>query len=64
LSIERWGVAPATPPAARVAGAASLILWMSIIVAGRLIAYNWFECKNTQVSMIRWASGCAAVAER
>jgi hypothetical protein len=29
-----------------------------------LIAYNWFECKNTQVAMIRWASGCRFVVER
>src|SRR4051812_28919041 len=43
LSIERWGVEAVTPPAARIAGAASLVLWVSIIFAGRLIAYNWFE---------------------
>jgi hypothetical protein len=64
LSIDGWGADAATPRAAKVAGAASLVLWMSIIVAGRLIAYNWFECKNTQLTMVRWASGCASVAER
>src|SRR6478672_5719057 len=60
-TIERWGMAAATPRAAKLAGAASLVLWMSIIVAGRLIAYNWFECKNTRIAVVRWASGCAAV---
>jgi hypothetical protein len=63
-TIERWGVDVATPRAARVAGAASLVLWVSIIFAGRLIAYNWFECKNTQVAMVRWASGCDSIGER
>lgn len=63
-SIDRWGTEAATPRAARLAGAASLVLWVSIIFAGRLIAYNWFECKNTQLAMIRWASGCASAAER
>jgi hypothetical protein len=64
LTVERWGTGAAPPRAARMAGAASLVLWVSIIVAGRLIAYNWFECRNTQIAAIRWASGCAAVDER
>jgi hypothetical protein len=63
-TIERWNTDAATPRAARFAGAASLVLWISIIFAGRLIAYNWFECKNTQIAAVRWASGCAAAAER
>src|SRR6516225_7411975 len=32
------------PAAARAAGALSLTLWISIIFAGRMIAYNWFDC--------------------
>ena len=35
---------PITPKRARVAGAASLLLWAAIIFAGRMIAYNWFDC--------------------
>lgn len=30
------------PTAAKVAGASSLLLWATIIVLGRLIAYSWF----------------------
>jgi hypothetical protein len=34
----------APPPArAKLAGALSLVLWASIITAGRMIAYNWFD---------------------
>ena len=27
-----------------LAGAISLVLWIGIIVSGRMIAYNWFDC--------------------
>jgi uncharacterized membrane protein len=29
-------------PAARFAGAASLILWAGVLITGRLVAYEWF----------------------
>jgi hypothetical protein len=64
MSVERWGRDAVTPGAAKVAGAASLVLWVSIIFAGRLIAYNWFDCGNTRLPLIKWASGCAAVERR
>jgi hypothetical protein len=35
-----WDKAPFPPLQARVAGIASLILWIAIIVAGRLMAYH------------------------
>ena len=41
--IGEWDLAPITPIRARIAGACSLILWTGIVVAGRLIAYNWFN---------------------
>src|SRR6266571_6795600 len=34
-------VGGAPPKAARVAGAVSLALWISIVFSGRMIAYNW-----------------------
>jgi hypothetical protein len=46
FGIERrvieWDLAPTPPRPARVAGAISLALWAVIVVAGRLIGYNWF----------------------
>jgi uncharacterized protein DUF6644 len=46
VGIERrvvdWDLAPTPPPAARVAGVISIALWAVIVVAGRLIGYNWF----------------------
>jgi len=33
-----------------------------IVVSGRLIAYNWFDCDiQPQPAFINWASECAAV---
>ena len=34
-SVESWDTAPATPLAAKVAGATSLILWAGVVLAGR-----------------------------
>jgi hypothetical protein len=56
-----WDLDPVPPRAARVAGAASLALWAVIIVSGRMIAYNWFDCgRQPQSDFINWATGCDA----
>jgi hypothetical protein len=59
LSVDGWGLDAVPPRAARIAGACSLILWGAIIVAGRMIAYNWFDCDlQPQSDFINWAAGC------
>jgi len=44
LTIDRrrleWNAAPVPPPAARMAGLMSLVLWLSVIAAGRFFAYD------------------------
>ena len=40
--IASWDTSAATPRAARVAGGVSLCAWAGIVLAGRMIAYNWF----------------------
>ena len=57
--VADWDVTPSTPVAARVAAIVSLILWAGIVVAGRMIAYNWFDCDiQPQSDFINWAAGC------
>ena len=57
--IAEWDHAIITPRAARRAGLASLILWGAIIVAGRMIAYNWFDCdRQPQRAIVNWAASC------
>jgi hypothetical protein len=42
-TVAEWGHAARPPRHARLAGAASLILWTLALATGRLIAYNWFD---------------------
>jgi uncharacterized protein DUF6644 len=41
--MAEWDLDLVPPRAARVAGGLSLALWAGIVVAGRMIAYNWFD---------------------
>ena len=58
-SVRTWGLGPRPPARARIAGFLSLFLWAGIIVCGRMIAYNWFDCdKQPQPAIVNWAAGC------
>ena len=58
-TVADWDTAVRTPRAARFAAIASLVLWGSIVVTGRMIAYNWFDCDiQPQPAFINWAAGC------
>jgi len=58
--IAEWDRDPVPPRAARRAGARSLVLWAIIVVAGRMIAYNWFDCdKQPQRPIVNALAGCA-----
>jgi len=56
--IAAWDVAARIPARARLAGAVSLFLWAGIVLAGRMIAYNWFDCDAPQSAIVIWAAGC------
>jgi hypothetical protein len=63
-SVTNWDLAAVTPPRARLAGGASLLLWAMIIFSGRMIAYNWFDCdRQPQPAFINWAAGCVLEAQ-
>jgi hypothetical protein len=58
-SVAEWDLDPVLPKRARMAGAVSLVLWTSIVVAGRMIAYNWFDCdRQPQPSIVNVLAGC------
>jgi hypothetical protein len=57
-----WDIAPRAPRAARAAGACSLVLWALIIVSGRMIAYNWFDCDMQPPHWAFVAAGCEGYA--
>ncbi len=57
--VAKWDLAAVPPRAARVAAVVSLVAWASVVVAGRLIAYNWFACDlQPQPAFINWVAGC------
>ncbi len=43
-NIAAWDAAPLPPWPARASAIASLSAWVVVIVFGRFIAYNWFDC--------------------
>jgi uncharacterized membrane protein SirB2 len=59
-----WDNDPRPPWVVRRAGLASIILWFSIIVAGRFIAYNWFDCDiQPQPAFVNWFAGCVIATD-
>jgi hypothetical protein len=42
-AVSEWDLDPVPPRGARVAAVLSLLLWSGIVIAGRMIAYNWFD---------------------
>lgn len=56
----RWDVAARPPLGARLSAAVSLCVWLCVIVLGRMIAYNWFDCDKPQSSFVYAAAECAS----
>ena len=53
-----WDAAASTPRAAKIAGAASLALWVAIIFSGRMIAYTGFDCDKPEPPLVDLIAGC------
>jgi hypothetical protein len=57
--VAKWDAAPVPPRPARLAGMFSLALWVCIVVSGRMIAYNWFDCdRQPQTDLINFLTSC------
>jgi len=60
---EEWDRDPVPPRRARVAGGLALALWAAIIMSGRMIAYDWFDCRRQpQPTIVNVLAGCATDA--
>jgi hypothetical protein len=54
-----WDADGVPPRAAQVAGALSLTLWIGVVISGRMIAYNWFDCdRQPQPAIINFLTSC------
>jgi hypothetical protein len=57
--VAAWDRDSVPPKAARVAGAVSLGLWVCIVLSGRMIAYNWFDCdRQPQPAIVNFLTSC------
>ena len=59
---DDWGL-PSTPGLTaplwlRVGAALSILFWILIVICGRLIAYDWFDCVYDQSAAVNALAGC------
>ncbi len=54
---ELWDSGP-TPSKARRSAIFSLCLWAGVIIFGRFIAYNWFDCDKPQPPFVQFVAAC------
>lgn len=57
---EQWDADARPPLGARINAGVSIAAWGSVIVMGRMIAYNWFDCDRPQADWVVALAGCAA----
>jgi uncharacterized membrane protein len=53
-----WDCEPVAPPRLRAGAAVSLGLWAGVVITGRAIAYDWFDCHQTLPGFMYWVAGC------
>lgn len=58
-NMAAWDDAPNPPKSARISAIVSLTAWVMVIIFGRFIAYNWFECGKPLPNFINAAQSCA-----
>jgi hypothetical protein len=54
-----WDSLPKPPVSARVSAIVSLSAWCLVIVMGRFIAYNWYECGKPLPDFLNAVQSCA-----
>lgn len=53
-----WDHDPLPPLRARLAGGLSLFFWSAVVVFGRLIAYDWYDCHRDLPRFLYQVAGC------
>jgi Family of unknown function (DUF6644) len=57
--VVEWDRDPLPPLRARVAGGVALALWAATIMSGRMVAYDFFDCRRQpQPAIVNLVSGC------
>jgi hypothetical protein len=53
-----WENDAKAPKKIRISAALSLGFWTLIVISGRFIAYDWFDCEYGQSAVISFVAGC------
>jgi len=57
--VAEWDLDPVPPRRARMAGGLALVLWAAMIMSGRMIAYDYFDCgRQPQPAIVNVLAGC------
>ena len=57
-SSNSWDLDRIPPKRIRIGAALSLVLWAGVVITGRTIAYDWFDCHKQLPYFMYWAAGC------
>ena len=57
-SSSSWDLDPIPPKRIRVGAMLSLVLWAGVVITGRTIAYDWFDCHKQLPYAMYLAAGC------
>ena len=63
-SVTSWDRQPRAPAGIRLGALLSLGFWAGVVVCGRLIAYDWFDCGPASAGWLASLSGCLADQSR
>ena len=53
-----WDLQAKAPVNLRLGATLSLVFWALIVICGRFIAYDWFDCPYTEPGFLQVLSGC------
>jgi len=57
-STDTWDLDRVPPKRIRVGAGLSLALWSGVVVTGRTIAYDWYDCHKELPYFMYWVAGC------
>jgi len=53
-----WDLAAKPPRRIRVGAGLSIAFWSGVVITGRTIAYDWYDCHKELPYFMYWAAGC------
>jgi len=57
-SDKSWDLDRKPPRRIRLGAALSLTFWSGVVITGRTIAYDWYDCHKELPYLMYWAAGC------